>query len=177
MKKLLALLLTCTLSLALLAGCGQTEPAVEETPDAQTETDTTTDTGDLEKIVITEQVRGYHWAPAYLAQTLGFFAEEGLDAEFQTIKGSDATTPVLSGDAQFALKGIETALMVNEGGQGCKVVLSTTQKYPYQVIGATAEYDTRSPWKAACWPAARAPTAAPIPSPRPASTTPAWTAR
>ncbi len=142
MKKLLALLLTCTLSLALLAGCGQTEPAAEETPDAQTETDTTTDTGDLEKIVITEQVRGYHWAPAYLAQTLGFFAEEGLDAEFQTIKGSDATTPVLSGDAQFALKGIETALMVNEGGQGCKVVLSTTQKYPYQVIGATAEYDT-----------------------------------
>ena len=68
----------------------------------------------------------------YLAQSLGYFAEEGLTAEFQTIRGSDATAPVLSGDAQFTLKGIETALMVNEGGQGCKVVLSTTQKYPYQ---------------------------------------------
>ena len=57
MKKLLALLLTCTLSLALLAGCGQTEPAAEETPDAQTETDTTTDTGDLERRAWTRSSR------------------------------------------------------------------------------------------------------------------------
>ena len=142
MKKLLALLLTLTLSLGLLAGCGQTEPTAEDTPDTQTETDTQNNTGDLRKITITEQVRGYHWAPAYLAQSLGYFAEEGLTAEFQTIRGSDATAPVLSGDAQFTLKGIETALMVNEGGQGCKVVLSTTQKYPYQLIGATEEYST-----------------------------------
>ena len=142
MKKLLALLLTLTLSLGLLAGCGQTEPTAEDTPDTQTETDTQNNTGDLRKITITEQVRGYHWAPAYLAQSLGYFAEEGLTAGFQTIRGSDATAPVLSGDAQFTLKGIETALMVNEGGQGCKVVLSTTQKYPYQLIGATEEYST-----------------------------------
>ena len=113
MKKLLALLLTLTLSLGLLAGCGQTEPTAEDTPDTQTETDTQNNTGDLRKITITEQVRGYHWSPAYLAQSLGYFAEEGLTAEFQTIRGSDATAPVLSGDAQFTLKGIETALMVN----------------------------------------------------------------
>ena len=84
MKKLLALLLTLTLSLGLLAGCGQTEPTAEDTPDTQTETDTQNNTGDLRKITITEQVRGYHWAPAYLAQSLGYFAEEGLTAEFQT---------------------------------------------------------------------------------------------
>ena len=124
MKKLLALLLTCAmvLSLGLLAGCGQTDPG-DANGDSQSaaETDgqnTDTNTGDLEKIVFTEDVRGYHWAPAYLAQTLGYFKEEGLDAEFQTIKGGDATAPVLSGDAQFCLKGVETSLMVNEGGQG-----------------------------------------------------------
>ena len=169
MKKLLALLLTLTLSLGLLAGCGQTEPTAEDTPDTQTETDTQNNTGDLRKITITEQVRGYHWAPAYLAQSLGYFAValaglshgHHLSAFLQTIavlnedltirvnvldgfhhSGSHATAPVLSGDAQFTLKGIETALMVNEGGQGCKVVLSTTQKYPYQLIGATEEYST-----------------------------------
>lgn len=143
MKKLLALLLTLTFALGLLAGCGQTEPASTEGEET-TETQTTEQNGDaqLRKIVITEQVRGYHWAPAYLAQTLGYFAEEGLDAEFQTIKGGDATAPVLSGDAQFCLKGIETALMVNEAGQGCKVVVSTTQKYPYQLVGASEEYST-----------------------------------
>ena len=141
MKKLLALLLTLTLSLGLLAGCGgPSEPAPEEEP---TSTQSgTEDKGDLQKIIFTEQIRGYHWAPAYLAQTLGYFAEEGLDAEFQTIKGGDATTAVLSGDAQFCLKGIETALMVNEAGQGCKVILSATQKYPYQLIGANESYST-----------------------------------
>ena len=141
MKKLLALLLTLTLSLGLLAGCGgPSEPAPEEEPtSAQSGTE---DKGDLQKIIFTEQIRGYHWAPAYLAQTLGYFAEEGLDAEFQTIKGGDATTAVLSGDAQFCLKGIETALMVNEAGQGCKVILSATQKYPYQLIGANESYST-----------------------------------
>ena len=118
MKKLLALLLSLTLCLGLLAGCGQQEAAPEEDPSAaQTE-------GELEKVVFTEDVRGYHWAPAYLAESLGYFEEEGLDVSFETIKGGDATTPVLSGDAQFCLKGIETALMVNEAGQGCKIVLS-----------------------------------------------------
>lgn len=139
MKKLLALLLTLTLCLGLLAGCGQTEadPASEEDPSASQ-----TETGDLQKIIFTEQVRGYHWAPAYLAQTLGYFAEEGLDAEFQTMQGGDATSPVLSGDAQFCLKGIESALMVTEAGQNCKIVLSATQKYPYSLIGCGEEYTT-----------------------------------
>ena len=140
MKKLFALLLTLSFALGLLAGCGSTEPAgdtQEDSSAAQTETN-----GDLKKIVITEDVRGYHWAPAYLAQTLGYFAEEGLDAEFQTIKGGDASAPVLSGDAQFCLKGIETALMLNEAGQGCKILVSTTQKYPYQLMGAGEEYST-----------------------------------
>lgn len=141
MRKLLALLLTLTLALGLLAGCGQTQPTETEQTD-ETAANQTENTGDLQKIVITEDVRGYHWAPAYLAQTLGYFAEEGLDAEFQTIKGGDASAPVLSGDAQFCLKGIETALMLNEAGQGCKIILSATQKYPYQLVGASEEYST-----------------------------------
>ena len=32
--------------------------------------------------------------------------------------------------------------MVNESGQGCKVVLSSTQKYPYQLVGASEKYAT-----------------------------------
>lgn len=137
MKKPLALLLALTLTLGLLAGCGQgeTTPTEEDTANQG-------NTEELQEIVITEQVRGYHWAPAYLAQSLGFFAEEGLNATFETVKGGDSTAPVLSGDAQFTLKGIESALMINEAGQDCKIILSTTQKYPYQLIGATADYTT-----------------------------------
>ena len=149
MKKLLSILLTAALAFALLAACGQT-PAEEPADDAQeTETAETAETGketsssgDLETIVITEDVRGYHWAPAYLAEALGYFEEEGLKADFQTIQGADSTAPVMNGDALFCLKGIETALMLNSAGQGCKVVLSATSKYPYCLMGASEEYST-----------------------------------
>lgn len=136
MKKIVALGLTLVMALGLLAGCGQTAEAPAE------ENNEAAETVELEKIVITEQVRGYHWAPAYLAETLGYFEEEGLDVEFQTVQGADATAPVLAGEAQFCLKGIESALMVNEAGQGMKIVASTTQKYPYQLIGASEEYNS-----------------------------------
>ena len=153
MKKILALLLTAVLSVSLLAACGQTpaeEPAEAEETEAVEATESegteeaaeTASSGDLETIVITENVRGYHWAPAYLAEALGYFEEQGLQADFQTIQGADSTAPVMNGEALFCLKGIETALMLNEAGQGCKVVLSATQKYPYCLMGATEEYAT-----------------------------------
>ena len=153
MKKILALLLTAVLSVSLLASCGQTpaeEPAEAEETEAVETTESegteeaaeTASSGDLETIVITENVRGYHWAPAYLAEALGYFEEQGLQADFQTIQGADSTAPVMNGEALFCLKGIETALMLNEAGQGCKVVLSATQKYPYCLMGATEEYAT-----------------------------------
>ncbi|MBQ9933698.1 MAG: ABC transporter substrate-binding protein [Ruminiclostridium sp.] len=135
MKKYLALLLALVMVLGLCA-CGGTaeEPAPEE--------ETQTETVELEKIVFTEPVRGYHWAPVYLAQTLGYFAEEGLEAEFQSITGTPPHAALFSGDAQYTLVGIETALMCAEGGQGVKVLASTSQKYPYSLIGATEDYTT-----------------------------------
>ena len=141
MKKLLALVLSLSLALALLAGCGQQADQPEATEDAAAEeTVETAESGDLQTIVFTEPIRGYHWAPAYLAQTLGYFEEQGLTAEFQTVTGGAPHSAIFSGDAQFTLAGIEMALMATEAGQGCKIVLSTTQKYPYQLIGANESY-------------------------------------
>ncbi|MBP1758577.1 MAG: NMT1/THI5-like protein [Firmicutes bacterium] len=134
MKKPFSLLCAALLSAGLLSGCGA------ETPPAASGGDT--DNTPLESIVFTEPVRGYHWAPAYLAQTLGYFADEGLDAEFLTVSGADSSTPVFTGDAQFGLRGVEMALMSNEAGQGCKILVSTTGRYPYQLIGANENYGT-----------------------------------
>ena len=137
MKKYLALLLALVMALGLCA-CGG--GAAEEP--AQEEANQTEQTGDLEKIVITEPVRGYHWAPVYLAQTLGYLAEEGLEAEFQSVSGTPPFAALFSGDSQFTLVGIESAMIVNEKGQGAKVLASTSQKYPYSLIGATEDYTT-----------------------------------
>lgn len=131
MKKLLSLSLSALLLLSLLAACG--EPKKDADKEAPK---------DLQPIVFTEPVRGYHWAPAYLAETLGYFAEEGLKAEFQTVSGADASAPVFSGDAQFGLRGVEMGLISTEAGQNCKILLSTTSHYPYQLIGANANFST-----------------------------------
>lgn len=126
--KRFSLLLIALVALGLLAACHNDTPPAS---DAQ-----------LQTIVITEPVRAHQWAPVHLAETLGFFAEEGLHAEFQTVSGTDSSLPVFSGDAQFGLRGIEMALMANEAGRGCKVLVSTTSRYPYQFIGADQRYDT-----------------------------------
>lgn len=131
MKKLVSLSLSLLLVLSLLSACGA--PKQEGTGESPKE---------LQPIVFAEPVRGYHWAPAYLAETLGYFAEEGLKADFQTISGADATAPVFSGDAQFGLRGVEMGLMCNEAGQSCKIIYSTTSHFPYQLIGANERYST-----------------------------------
>ncbi len=134
MKKPFSLLCTVLLAVGLLSGCGPKSPPTASGASDQTVT--------LEPIVFAEPVRGYHWAPAYLAQTLGYFADEGLDAQFLTVSGADSSAPVFTGDAQFGLRGVEMALMSNEAGQGCKILVSTTARYPYQLIGANENYAT-----------------------------------
>lgn len=131
MKKLLCLTLSLLLLTALLAGCGAPKEAAQD--------DTKKD---LQTIVFTEPVRGYHWAPAYLAQTLGYFQEAGLRADFRTVSGADASAPVFAGEAQFGLRGVEMALMSTEAGQNCKILYSTTAHYPYQLIGANADFNS-----------------------------------
>ena len=135
MKRFFALLLAVVLPILILTGCGSQS--------TQTQSGTgNSQTANLQTIIFTEPVRGYYWAPVYLAQTLGYFAEQGLNADFQTVTGADASAPVFAGEAQFTLRGVEMALMANEAGQGCKILVSTTQKYPYQLIGASQKYST-----------------------------------
>lgn len=150
MKKLASLSLACLLLFSLLSACGA--PKETQNPPAPTE---------LQPIVFTEPVRGYHWAPAYLAETLGYFAEEGLKADFQTVTGADASAPVFSGDAQFGLRGVEMALMSAEARQGCKIIYSTTSHYPYQLIGASDKYTTVESLRGGVIAGGQGPTSAP----------------
>lgn len=97
MKKTVVLLLAFALVCATLAGCA---PKSE-----------------LRHVVLNEVTRSVFYAPLYVAVSQGLFAEEGIELEIITGGGSDKSmTALLSGDAQVALMGPETAVyVVNEG--------------------------------------------------------------
>ncbi len=140
LKKSLALLFSLAMLFGILAGCGQTPPA-EETPDTPAQSEAI-DPASLETVVFTDSVRGYHWAPAYLAESLGYLAEAGLKGDFQSITGADSSAPLFTGEAQFTLRGVETALMSNEAGRDMRIVYSSSAIFPFQLIGVNADYST-----------------------------------
>ncbi len=142
MKKKMLLVFICVVALFALVACGQEEQKSVDN-DNQTVTDSnketestepTTETKELEKVVVSEPVRGLLWGPVHIAKELGFFEEQGLDVEIVTVKSDVPTAPVLSGDAQFGLFGPEMILGLSEKGQGVKLLITSTDKYPYSFV-------------------------------------------
>lgn len=72
---------------------------------------------ELRHITLNEVTRSVFYAPLYCAASLGYFEAEGLDIEIVTSGGSDKSMAALiSGDAQAALMGPETAVYVANQG-------------------------------------------------------------
>lgn len=114
MKRIVALFLSLFLLLSItvsLAGCKKEE------------------TG-LRKIVLNEVTRSVFYAPLYVADSMGFFRDEGLELEIVTGGGSDASmTALLAGEADFALMGPETGVyVVNEGKEDHPVIIGQLTK-------------------------------------------------
>lgn len=88
------------LLILLLGGCagGRGAPAGEET---------------LTKVRFTEVIHSIFYAPQYVAQAKGFFADEGIELAFSTAQGSDrGTAALLAGTADIALVGPETTVFI-----------------------------------------------------------------
>lgn len=75
-------------------------------------------TGDgLTKLKINEVTHSIFYAPMYLADSMGFFEEEGLQIELTNGGGADnVMAAVLSGDSDIGFCGPEAALYVAAGG-------------------------------------------------------------
>ncbi|GLC87596.1 ABC transporter substrate-binding protein [Lysinibacillus piscis] len=71
----------------------------------------------LETVKVGEVTRSIFYAPQYVALAKGFFEEEGLAVELQTIAGGDKTmTALLSDGIDIALVGSETSIYVTLQG-------------------------------------------------------------
>lgn len=67
---------------------------------------------------VAEVTHSVFYAPQYLADSLGFFEEEGLNVEFILTPGADkVTAAVLSGDVQIGLCGSEATIYVYNKGE------------------------------------------------------------
>ncbi len=75
------------------------------------------DADGLRTVELHEVTRSVFYAPQYVAISMGFFEDEGLDVRITTSGGSDkAMTALLSGQADICLAGPETGVYVyNEG--------------------------------------------------------------
>ena len=111
MKKLvcfsLCLLLSATL---LLCGC-----------DKQNE---------LRHVTLNEVTRSVFYAPLYVAVSLGYFEDEGMELEIVTGGGSDKSmTALLAGEADVALMGPETGVyVVAEGKEDHPMIVAQLTK-------------------------------------------------
>ncbi len=124
MKRLISLLLVLLVICTAFVGCKQ-----EKT---------------LRTVQLNEVTRSVFYAPQYVAATLGYFAEEGLEIEITTGGGSDKTmTALLAGEADIGLMGPETGVyVVNEGKKDHPIIVGQlTKRDGSFLMGRTQEPD------------------------------------
>lgn len=91
-----------------------------------------TGTKKLQKVKITQPNFLEAWLPVYVANELGYFAEEGLEIEFVTVMGGhNVRAAVIAGEAQFGHTGYEQVASTFEQGKSCKMIMTTTEKHPW----------------------------------------------
>lgn len=114
MKKIICTATAGVMALGLCAGCAESAEPEGLTP-----------------VRLNEVVHSVFYAPQYVAQEKGFFAEEGLEVSVAVGNGADKSmTALLSDAADIALLGTEAGLYVyNEGKEDYpKAFLQLTQR-------------------------------------------------
>ena len=73
---------------------------------------------ELKKVTVAEVTHSVFYTPQYVALSLGYFEDEGLDVELVLTSGADAVmAAVLSGDANIGFSGTEATIYVYNNGE------------------------------------------------------------
>lgn len=76
------------------------------------------DDSNLKQVTVAEVAHSIFYAPQYVASSLGYFEEEGLDVEIVLTSGADnVMASVLSGDVDIGFSGSEATIYVYNGGE------------------------------------------------------------
>ena len=98
---------------------------------------------DLTKVKVAEVAHSVFYAPQYIADSLGYFKDEGLDVEIILTAGADkVTSAVLSGDVQIGFCGSEATIYVyNQGEKDYLVNFSGLTKRDGSFIVSREKYE------------------------------------
>jgi len=123
--------------MVMLVGCGsQQQPAVQEPPTNGTQEEPDEQSQELTKVVVAE-LRSEFWMPAYLAETLGYYEDEGLEIEFVTTKdGPVAFQGMHAGSADFTMLSTEPVFRAQALGLESIIIMSTLTNKPYMFVGS-----------------------------------------
>lgn len=100
MKRILSLLLTMTIIMGILCGCGAQSGEKDDTALASGT-----------PVVLNEVAHSIFYAPMYVAIEEGYFAEEGIDLTLVTGFGADKTmTALLTNEADIGFMGSESTI-------------------------------------------------------------------
>lgn len=98
---------------------------------------------ELKKVKVAEVTHSIFYAPQYLADSLGYYEEEGLDVELVLTPGADkVTAAVLSGDVHIGFCGSEATIYVyNQGEKDYLVNFSALTKKDGSFLVSREKYD------------------------------------
>lgn len=91
---------------------------------------------DLEKVTISEAVRGFFFLPLYVAQGMNFFEEQGLDVTIDSTQGGPLAMQALAaGQVQFCATGHGQVANMWAMGKSTKIVNQMQNKCSFYLVG------------------------------------------
>ena len=98
---------------------------------------------ELKKVKVAEVTHSIFYAPQYLADSLGYYEDEGLDVELVLTPGADkVTAAVLSGDVNIGFCGSEATIYVyNQGEKDYLVNFAALTKKDGSFLVSRKKYD------------------------------------
>jgi NitT/TauT family transport system substrate-binding protein len=122
----------CT-TVVLLSACNQSSHQQNAGKENQTESEISKK--ELVPITIAQFSQVFLYLPIYIAQSKGFFEEEGLKVKLVSTGGDEKTfTAVATGNAQFGVADPTFVAIAREKGTGGKVVASIAKGIPFWLI-------------------------------------------
>lgn len=142
MKRMLSLTMCAAMLAAVLSGCSSSQGSSPETtaPKAAEAATTSGETKDGESVkadvpkdltTVSIQIDGSavpYYAPLYIAQEKGYFAEAGLNVEFYYAAAADIVKNVAAGNVEFGFPNGDAVVAAKAQGIPVKVVHTTYQE-------------------------------------------------